>query len=67
MQQHPGMNAVTAQQIAMQNQLLQRQRQNAVEGMKGQCMLKLMQFSEHLSGFSVRRKVNLLETSADHR
>lgn len=49
------MNAVTAQQIAMQNQLLARQRQSAAEGMKGQCLLKLMQFSEHLSGFPVSR------------
>ncbi|KAG5934748.1 hypothetical protein E4U53_000601 [Claviceps sorghi] len=32
----------------MSNHLFQQQRR---EGMKGQCLLKLMQFSEHLSGF----------------
>lgn len=54
MQQHAPMAAAAAQQLALQNSLLvQRQRQNA-EGMKGQCLLKLMLFSEHLSGFPVR-------------
>jgi len=45
------MNAATAHQLAMQNQFLQQQRRDS---MKGQCLLKLMQFSEHLSGFPVR-------------
>ncbi|KAM5366732.1 hypothetical protein ACJA88_011830 [Fusarium oxysporum] len=46
-QQHQ-MSATTAQQLAIQSQILQQQRRDS---MKGQCLLKLMQFSEHLSGF----------------
>lgn len=63
--QHPNMNAVTAQQMAMQNQLLQRQRASAAEGMKGQCLLKLMQFSEHLSGFPVSKRPTSQAVAAD--
>jgi hypothetical protein len=44
------MNAAAAQQMAIQSQILQQQRRDS---MKGQCLLKLMQFSEHLSGFPV--------------
>jgi hypothetical protein len=36
------------QQMALQSSILQQQRR---EGMKGQCLIKLMQFSEHLSSF----------------
>jgi hypothetical protein len=39
-----------AQQMAMTNNLLQQQHR---ERMKGQCLIKLLQFSEHLSGFPV--------------
>ncbi|KAJ3509078.1 hypothetical protein NM208_g15718 [Fusarium decemcellulare] len=42
------MNAAAAQQLALQSQIMQQQRRDS---MKGQCLLKLMQFSEHLSGF----------------
>lgn len=42
------MNAAAAQQLAMTSSLFQQQRR---EGMKGQCLLKFMQFSEHLSAF----------------
>ncbi|KAG5662232.1 hypothetical protein KAF25_004471 [Fusarium avenaceum] len=42
------MSAAAAQQMAIQSQILQQQRRDS---MKGQCLLKLMQFSEHLSGF----------------
>ena len=49
--------AAAAQQMAMANNLFQQQRR---EGMKGQCMLKLMQFAEHLSGYpGVRAKDDL--------
>ena len=47
------MNPAAAHQLALQNQLMQQQQQQRREGMKGQCLLKLMQFSEHLSGFPV--------------
>ncbi|WKT49909.1 hypothetical protein QSH57_014856 [Fusarium oxysporum f. sp. vasinfectum] len=47
-QSQPQMSATTAQQLAIQSQILQQQRRDS---MKGQCLLKLMQFSEHLSGF----------------
>ncbi|KAL6413983.1 hypothetical protein AUP68_03515 [Ilyonectria robusta] len=47
-QNQPQMAAAAAQQIALTNSLMQQQRR---EGMKGQCLLKLMQFAEHLSGF----------------
>jgi hypothetical protein len=43
--------STAAQHMALQNSLLQQQRR---EGMKGQCLLKLMQFGEALSGFAVR-------------
>ncbi|POR31952.1 Adhesion defective protein 1 [Tolypocladium paradoxum] len=46
--QHQMTAVAAAQQMAMTNSLFQQQRR---EGMKGQCLLKLMQFSEHLSGF----------------
>jgi hypothetical protein len=45
---------MTAQQIALTNSLMQQQQQQQRrEGMKGQCLLKLMQFGEHLSGYPV--------------
>lgn len=43
--------AATAQQLVLSNSLMQQQQQQRREGMKGQCLLKLMQFAEHLSGF----------------
>ncbi|KAJ4162346.1 hypothetical protein NW754_013779 [Fusarium falciforme] len=47
-QQQHQMNAA-AQQLAIQNSMLQQQQRR--DNMKGQCLLKLMQFSEHLSGY----------------
>jgi hypothetical protein len=47
-QAHPQMTAAAQQHFAMQNSLMQQQRR---EGMKGHCLLKLMQFSEHLSSY----------------
>jgi hypothetical protein len=46
------MNPQAAQQLALQTSLMQQQQQQQRrEGMKSQCMLKLMQFSEHLNGY----------------
>jgi hypothetical protein len=48
------MNPQAAQQLALQTSLMQQQQQQQRrEGMKSQCMLKLMQFSEHLNGYPV--------------
>jgi hypothetical protein len=41
--------SAAAQHMAMQNNLIQQQQRR--EGMKAQCLLKLMQFSEHLSSY----------------
>ncbi|PHH65433.1 hypothetical protein CDD81_2537 [Ophiocordyceps australis] len=49
----PHMSAAATQQL-MANTLFQQQQQQQQhrrEGMKGQCMLKLLQFGEHLSAF----------------
>ncbi|KAJ4997134.1 Transcriptional activator ptaB [Colletotrichum sp. SAR 10_66] len=59
MQPQPGQPQVNPQQAAaaqaaMANSmaLAQQAQQQRREGMKGHCLLKLMQFSEHLSGFT---------------
>jgi hypothetical protein len=48
--------AQQAQQAAaaVANSIMQQSKRDAVN-LKGQCLLKLMQFSEHLSGFPVSR------------
>ena len=52
--QQMGAQQMSAQQMAaLMQQQQQAQQLQRREGMKGQCLLKLMQFSEHLSGFPV--------------
>ena len=42
--------AAAQQHFVMQNSIMQQRR----EGVRGQCLFKLIQFSEHLSNFPVR-------------
>jgi len=42
-----------AQQFAMQTSIFQQQQQRR-ESIKAQCLMRLMQLSEHLSSFPVR-------------
>jgi hypothetical protein len=57
-QAHPQMTAAAQQHFAMQNSLMQQQRR---EGMKGNCLLRLMQFSEQLSSYEPVGRIATLE------